>query len=265
MEIPLDTQEPIKKKRGRKPKHQHLLNNNINNNDSKNINTEEENIVLHLPITINEINTEIFLKNDSDVPVTNNIHDTTANSSDILTTINQNNFINNNVNKIITHTINITPTTKCWWCKYTFTTHAVQLPENYFNELFYCIGHFCSFNCAKSYNISINDSLIQKRETLLNLFYYYTFSEFKEIIQAPNWITLIDYGGPLSIEEFRENSIFNLSEFTILTPPLISRQIHIEESYKSKKQPKTLTQSTDNKKKNNIKNIIESSLENIIR
>ena len=43
------------------------------------------------------------------------------------------------------------------------------------------------------------------------------------------------FGGPLTIEEFRKNSIVNTTEFLILHPPLISRQMQIEESYKVSK------------------------------
>jgi hypothetical protein len=84
----------------------------------------------------------------------------------------------------------------------------------------------------KSYNLDLNDSLSWKRESLINLLYYLTYSEYKEINSAPHWITLQEFGGNLTIEKFRENSIINSKEYLILHPPLISRQMQIEESYK---------------------------------
>ena len=39
----------------------------------------------------------------------------------------------------------------------------------------------------------------------------------------------------LSIDKFRENSIVNAKEYLVLHPPLISRQMQIEESYKTNK------------------------------
>ena len=62
-----------------------------------------------------------------------------------------------------------------------------------------------------------------------------TFSEYKEITPAPHWITLEEYGGTLSIDKFRENSIITSKEYVVLHPPLISRQMQIEESYKMNK------------------------------
>jgi len=111
----------------------------------------------------------------------------------------------------------------------------VQLPEDYYNNTFYCIGHFCSFNCTKSYNLDLNDLLLWKRESLLNLLYYLTYSEYKYIEPSPHWLILEEFGGILSIDDFRHNSIVNVKDYLILHPPLISRQIQIEESYKINK------------------------------
>ena len=87
----------------------------------------------------------------------------------------------------------------------------------------------------KSHNLDLNDSLSWKRESLMNLLYYKTYSEYKEIVTAPHWMTLEEYGGTLSILKFRENSVVNNKEYIVLHPPLISRQMQIEESYKLNK------------------------------
>jgi hypothetical protein len=234
-----------KKKRGRKPKN---INTKITTIETINeyTNTEDEKIIFHLPITTSEINNNIECDNvNSDENNINNdifIKDESKNTysesntlSDFNSTYNQNTFILNNINKIITYSSNFTPTTKCWWCKNTFDTPSVQLPENYYNETFYCIGNFCSYNCVKSYNLDLNDSLLYKRESLIHLLYYLTYSEYKNIKLAPHWLTLIDYGGTLTIEEFRDNTTSNTKEYLILHPPLISRQMQIEESYKINK------------------------------
>jgi hypothetical protein len=71
-----------------------------------------------------------------------------------------------------------------------------------------------------------------KRESLLNLLYFLTYSIYIKIEPAPHWLSLDDYGGNLNIKAFRENSLINNKEYTILHPPLISRQMQIEESYK---------------------------------
>ena len=50
--------EVIHKKRGRKPKNYNVIHQQIENENKlvESINTDEEKIILHLPITINEIN-----------------------------------------------------------------------------------------------------------------------------------------------------------------------------------------------------------------
>lgn len=235
--------EVLKKKRGRKPKNfNSFLVKTENNVETENVNTEEENIILHLPITINEINEKeteesgIFIKSEKELQqlkitedndTTENLHTSVISS--------QTNIINNNINKIMIYNLNFTKNTKCWWCRNQFNTPAVQLPEDYYNDTFYCIGNFCSYNCMKSYNLDLNDSLSWKRESLMNLLYYKTYSEYKTINPAPHWMTLEEYGGTLNINKFRENSIVNSKEYLVLHPPLISRMMQIEESYKLNK------------------------------
>ena len=241
-----------KKKRGRKPKH---FNSSIPKIDidmtEESINTEEEKIIYHLPITIDEINTienqenSLFIKSEKDIknPKLNLQKNKSSEESEVTETlktstlnISANKFLlNNNVNKITTHCLKFNTKSKCWWCRNCFSSPSCELPEDYFNETFYCTGHFCSFNCMKSYNLDLNDSLSWKRESLMNLLYYLTYSIQKQITPAPHWMTLEEYGGTLSIEQFRENSLINTKEYIVLHPPLISRQMQIEESYKLNK------------------------------
>ena len=84
----------------------------------------------------------------------------------------------------------------------------------------------------KANNIDINDNFIWKRESLINLMYYLTYGTYKEIKPAPSWLILKDFGGNLSIVDYRKNFEIVNNEYVILHPPLISRQLQIEESYK---------------------------------
>jgi hypothetical protein len=243
--------EYVKKKRGRKPKNKIMINTIINDVQNEN-KSEDENIILHLPITMNDINNvpsikSYFIKPTIDKEISNIKNKqnklTTESCYEDIAIVNDNlvnqdtkkNYIN--INKILIHNINIISTTKCWWCHYSFTTPSIQLPEEYHNNTFFCIGNFCSFNCAKSYNLNINDSLLWKRCSLLNLLYFQTYNKYVDIKPAASWLILTDYGGNLSIEEFRNNFIFNAKEYLVLHPPLISRQMQIEESYKINKTP----------------------------
>jgi len=238
--------EIVKKKRGRKPKNYVNLT-KIEDNINKvieNINSEDEKIIFHLPITINEINNydndnsnlSIFIKSELDINKEKE-HEIESEISDILISENSNSkiYLNNSINNINTHILNFNSNTKCWWCRNNFITPPIQLPEDYYNNAFYCVGHFCSYNCAVAYNIDLNDILTSKRISLINLLYYKTYSKFDNIISAPHWITLEEYGGKLSINEFRENSMNNTKEYLVLHPPIVSRQMQIEESYKQKK------------------------------
>jgi hypothetical protein len=65
--------------------------------------------------------------------------------------------------------------------------------------------------------------------------YFQTYNKYIDINPAPSWLILTDYGGNITIEEFRNNFIFNTKEYLVLHPPLISRQMQIEESYKINK------------------------------
>lgn len=244
--------EPIKKKRGRKPKALIQPKYDINE-EIKQVNSEDEKVILHLPITMNDINNSnnnMFENNDDlDIfikPNDNNIHNLSLDSTDTndvfkidkslaLSSTDVYTMSMRTPNKIQSYSLTFNKNTKCWWCKNYFDTPSVQLPEDYYNNTFYCIGNFCSYNCPKSYNLDLNDTLIWKRESLLNLLYFQTYGEFKNINPAPHWITLEEYGGNLSIDEFRLNSTSNTKEYLVLHPPLISRQMQIEESYKINK------------------------------
>jgi len=235
----------VLKKRGRKPKNKLL---DIMPSIAEPIDTEKEVIIVYLPISLNNVDDKevsftkdnnIFIKSEYDIK-NNIINDSSSDNflkeqTEMLSLTNDTeNFTSNGIyiNKINIHNVEFTQNTKCWWCKNSFNTPNLMLPEFYFNDVFYCNGNFCSFNCKKAYNIDLNDANIWKRESLINLEYFLTYGRHKEIIPAPSWFTLKEYGGYLSIDEFRKNFDTNSSEFILLQPPLISRQMQIEESYK---------------------------------
>jgi len=254
---------PPIKKRGRKPKNKAIEN---KPSDSP-INSEEEPIIVHLPISLEDVvnvsndddsslQNKIFIKSEKDLlkqpkPIVNN---TAIGEEQLLKQINQKLMetekifmLGKSVNKVNVHNIKFKQGTKCLWCKHSFDTPPVELPEDYFNLTFYCTGNFCSWNCAKSFNIDINDSDTWKRESLLNLMYFKTYGEFKEIIPAPTWLMLEDFGGLLNIVDFRKLFEYNNKDYLVLHPPLITRQLQIEESYK----------------KSNNNNMMANKLENI--
>ncbi len=121
--------------------------------------------------------------------------------------------------------------TKCWWCKNTFDSQPVSLPESYFDGKFHCYGHFCSYNCCHAFNLDSNDN-VWKKNSLLHLLYFKTYGLNVEINSAPHWTSLEEFGGNLTISEFRKNSVVNTNEFLMLKPPIDSRLNFFEKHYK---------------------------------
>jgi len=262
----------VLKKRGRKPKNIEIK--KIEDNAS--INSEEEPIIAHLPISLEDVvdktyDDEIFIKSENELkkkPENNNKENekekekkenNKINEEQMLKEINKKLqetekifMIGKNVNKVNVYNIKFRLGSKCLWCKNTFDTPTVELPEDYYNNIFYCTGNFCSWNCAKSHNIDLNDSFTWKRESLLNLMYYKTYGEFKDINPAPSWLLLEEYGGILNIDEFRKLFTFNNKDYIVLHPPMITRQLQIEESYKKSNN----TNMTSNK----LENLYEGEL-----
>ncbi len=236
----------VLKKRGRKPKNKSP---EVTVLKEETQDSEKEVIITYLPININdlEINSdndekdnEIFIKSESYFSETNvqsqkNFEETKKQICHLTSsseTEYKSTSINNNFNKINVHNIEFNENTKCWWCKHRFTSPRLSLPEQYYNDTFFCTGNYCSWECMKAYNIDVNDNCIWKRESLINLMHYLTYGIFKDIKPASSWLTLKDFGGNLTILEFRRNFEVVGSDFLVLHPPLISRQMQIEESYK---------------------------------
>jgi hypothetical protein len=229
----------VLKKRGRKPKNKLP---EIIHVDEEPVDSENEVIIAFLPLNLNDVDeknlhNDIFIKSENQVfkQVNDYSDDILKDKMNMLSvSCDSENKSSNGIyiNKINIHHINISQETKCWWCKNCFDTPNVTLPEQYFNSTFYCIGNFCSYNCTKAYNIDLNDSNIWKRESLINLMYHLTYNNFKEIEPSPSWLILKEFGGFMSISEFRKNFETNNSEYILLYPPLISRKMQIEESYK---------------------------------
>lgn len=226
------TTEIIKKKRGRKPKQQ--ISEKLNIVSESKINSEDENIILYLPITTSDINNDIFMPVNDEKEKDTYTEDSPEYSNSLSNTYDKNTFINTNISKVITRKINITPNTKCWWCKNCFDWEGLQLPEQYYLDIFYCMGNFCSFGCMKAYNFDLNDYLTSKRNNLISIMYYTMYSKYDNTIPAPHWLTLTDFGGHLTIDQFRDSEI-NSTVHNILWPPIVSRQLQIEESYRDTK------------------------------
>ncbi len=115
-------------------------------------------------------------------------------------------------------------TTSCFWCCHPFVWKACVLPISYdaYENMYTCEGHFCSPECALSYlytEPNVSDIARWTRQTLLADMYRCMYKT-RELTPAPPRATLRMFGGPLNIEQFREQNAFNEDIITVQLPPL---------------------------------------------
>lgn len=123
----------------------------------------------------------------------------------------------------------------CWWCCHKFEGMPIGLPDRYYMDKFYLFGIFCSFNCALSYNINLNDNKLWERYNLLHFLYKKMFNFNNKISPAPTRELLKMFGGPLSIEEFRKKTEYLGSfskSFRVILPPMTTIIPMVEEVLK---------------------------------
>ena len=210
-----------KSKRGRRPKVP------INITKIENLNSDTP-IIAHLPIdlseVINEQVDEIFIKPDN--------HYENYNDTEVKMLRKK---IDELQTKLLKYEKNVKPSiivcegkSKCWWDKHYFNTPALEMPISYFNGIFNCEGKYCSWECMMAYNIEINDENVAKRTSLIYMMQKKTYNTFKIIKPASSWKILIDFGGVISIEDFRTNLLTNSLDYNYIKPPMISRISYIE-------------------------------------
>ena len=117
----------------------------------------------------------------------------------------------------------------CWWCHNSFKTRPIGCPLIYHphnakgidqgrfeeklktanirsdkNDFFETEGYFCSFPCCKAYILSQrNNAKYKDSASLLSLLLYTVYRRRDIIPIAPPWKLLKEYGGHLTIQEFR--------------------------------------------------------------
>lgn len=125
----------------------------------------------------------------------------------------------------------------CWYCRHNVPTdwHPLGIPIKYNkeNNAFECDGVFCSFNCIVAYLAEHNQYRYKDSTVLLLMMYRHIFNKHRDITKispSPSWKLLKEYGGHLSIEEYR-NCIMNSVEYKSLqqlythVPSLINTQM----------------------------------------
>jgi len=149
----------------------------------------------------------------------------------------------------------------CWWCRHSFDTHPIGCPIKYNthkktgiekervescfsnmnlsfekNDFFETIGIFCSFPCVKAFiydEMSKGDrSRYKDSLTLLSLLYEKLFGHKQIIPKAGDYKNLKDYGGHLTLEDYRNSfGILRYDETCNLRRPyMFSSSVYIKET-----------------------------------
>lgn len=184
--------EKIKKKRGRKPK-----NNIVINNKTPDFDTDKK--IDNLILCIKQ-------KKDENIP-------------DKVEGYTNNNYELNNINNInIQDEKNINNPCVCWNCCHEFNNEKCFIIDKISNDSFHVYGNFCSFNCVSRYLFdNFNNNELWNKYSLLN--YFYNKSNNTKNIKvpiAPSKLNLKIFGGDLTIEKYREHSICNINDIKIL-------------------------------------------------
>ena len=103
----------------------------------------------------------------------------------------------------------------CFWCCHDFENTPLSMPYRYDDRRrqFSTMGNYCSWSCMKSHAIDKfgitrggiicgNISLMRKR----------LYNQLSTVKPAPDRYRLKEFGGDLTIEEFRKNQTVDLGE-----------------------------------------------------
>lgn len=109
----------------------------------------------------------------------------------------------------------------CWWCTCSFDTVPCFIPDKIVDNEWYVFGCFCSYNCAVSYNINMNDYNMWNRHSLIKKMCSLVCGVDEKIEMAPPKEVLKKYGGTMTVEEYRNSSQLCKKECKMILPPMV--------------------------------------------
>jgi len=153
----------------------------------------------------------------------------------------------------------------CWWCCFAFNHSPIGIPDNYKENIFHTYGYFCSFNCAKSYNLEKFDNKCEEKNCLLLILKTKLINDDSFIKPANPRQSLKIFGGHQTIEEFRKDFSIMDKSSNLIFPPSKPLKLYVEDEYKNKitrfqndykvKRTKPLTRTS-----NNLNNLLKYTI-----
>lgn len=109
----------------------------------------------------------------------------------------------------------------CWWDTEPFANVPCVIFAETYEDGYKVIGNFCSPSCACAYNLNMDDYKKHDRHSL-TCKVYNNVCGISEIIPADKRESLTKFGGPVSIEDFRNSIIKNDAQYRFIMPPMKS-------------------------------------------
>jgi len=108
----------------------------------------------------------------------------------------------------------------CWNCSQDINVN-ISYPVSYINDVFYLNGNFCSYECAGRHIFdNYHGKDLFEKYSLLNLYYNKIHKTCKKVKIAPEKIHLKKFGGTMDYHEYIDSSsIYNIQNNYI--PPTI--------------------------------------------
>lgn len=124
----------------------------------------------------------------------------------------------------------------CKLCCHPFTSRPWYLPIDYINNIFIVKYIFCSPNCVKRYNLDFSGQEFSKRNSLFELMLKVIYNKKDISIKCALQQDMLSiFGGPYSIEKFREDFEYIDTENELIYPEILS-VIPFISQYKQKKE-----------------------------
>jgi len=110
----------------------------------------------------------------------------------------------------------------CYWCCHSFSNRPVVLPIRDTGEHLIVMGNFCCPECAMAYLFDIHQDSHTRWEQLSLLNRIYSEACHGKITPAPPRTILRLFGGPLSIQDYRQMIQFHKVRVDVHLPPMVS-------------------------------------------